>query len=44
MPGNSEIECGNYKNLRVDLAKTEAKTYLEKIKNNTTEDLKYGTE
>ncbi len=44
MPGNSEIECGNYKNLSVDLAKTEAKTYLEKIKNNTTEDLKYGTE
>ena len=44
MPGNSEIECGNYKNLSVDLAKIEAKTYLEKIKNNTTEDLKYGTE
>ena len=41
MPGQSEIECGNYKNLSVDLAKVEAKRYFEKIKDNTTLDLKY---
>lgn len=29
MFGNSEIECGNYKNLSVESAKTEAKNYLK---------------
>ena len=32
MPGSSEIECGNYRNLDVNLAKAEAVKYLEKIK------------
>lgn len=31
MPGASEIECGNYRNLDVELAKREAKRYLEKL-------------
>lgn len=41
MPGCSEIECGNYRNLDNELAKTEAKSYLEKIKDLTENDLKY---
>ncbi len=41
MPGASEIECGNYRNLDVTLAKTEAKQYLEKIINETENDLFY---
>lgn len=41
MPGASEIECGNYRNLDINLAKTEAKQYLEKIINETENDLFY---
>lgn len=43
MPGNSEIECGNYRNLDVNLAKTEAASYLEKIAEETEKDLEYET-
>lgn len=32
MPGNSAIECGNYRNLDLDLAKEKAKEYLEIFK------------
>ena len=39
--GKSEIECGNYKNLSLEEAKREAKTYLEKIKYITEADLVY---
>ncbi len=42
MPGNSEIECGNYRNLNISLAKTEAKRYYEKIKELTTDDMRYA--
>lgn len=42
MPGNSEIECGNYRNLDVNLAKTKASVYLDKIKDITDEDLSYS--
>ncbi len=41
MPGNSEIECGNYKNLECSIARKEAADYLEKIKNETENDLNY---
>ncbi len=41
MPGNSEIECGNYKNLDAGIASKEAAEYLEKIKNETENDLNY---
>ena len=41
MPGMSEIECGNYRNLDCDLAKNEARIYLEKIKSETENDLEY---
>ncbi len=41
MPGASEIECGNYRNLDVALAKAEAEAYLEKIKNWTDKMLEY---
>ncbi|MDR0880581.1 MAG: S-ribosylhomocysteine lyase [Clostridioides sp.] len=41
MPGKSEIECGNYINLDVDLAKEDVKRYYEEIKDITVEDLKY---
>lgn len=41
MPGASEIECGNYRNLSVELAKNEAGRYLESIKEITGEDLSY---
>ncbi len=42
MPGAKREECGNYKNLSLDAAKTEAKRYLDilKRKNN---DFKYKT-
>lgn len=42
MPGNSEIECGNYRNLDMGVAKAEAKKYLEKIKDKTAQDMKYA--
>ncbi len=41
MPGNSEIECGNYKNLDLDAARNEAKRYERVIQNKTVEDLRY---
>ncbi len=41
MPGMSEIECGNYRNLDCSIAKAEAKAYLEKIKTETENDLNY---
>lgn len=41
MPGASEIECGNYRNLDVNLAKAEAKDYLAKIADETENDLEY---
>ena len=42
MPGNSEIECGNYRNLDIALAKTEAKGYYDKIKDWTVEKMRYA--
>ncbi len=41
MPGNSEIECGNYRNLDLALAKNEAKAYYEKIRDWTVEKMRY---
>lgn len=41
MPGKSEVECGNYRNLDVELARSEAVDYLGKIKNIGIGDLKY---
>ena len=41
MPGASEIECGNYRNLSVELAKKEAASYLGKIADLTENDLEY---
>lgn len=41
MPGNSEIECGNYRNLDCSLASLEAAEYLKKIENETENDLNY---
>lgn len=41
MPGKSEIECGNYRNLDVALARREAADYLEKIKDIGVADLQY---
>ncbi len=41
MPGSSEIECGNYQNLDCSIAAKEAAEYLEKIKNETENDLNY---
>ncbi len=41
MPGMSEIECGNFRNLDCDIAKKEAKEYLEKIQAETESDLAY---
>ncbi len=43
MPGASEIECGNYRTLDVEIAKEEALRYLEKIKDQTENDLTYET-
>lgn len=42
MPGESEIECGNYRNLDVNLARIKAKEYLSKIKDITEKDLEYS--
>ena len=42
MPGNSEIECGNYRNLDMSLAKAEAKRYYDSIKKQTVEDMRYA--
>lgn len=33
MPGASAVECGNYRNLDLSLAKAEAAAYLKKIEN-----------
>ncbi len=41
MPGKSEIECGNYRNLDMDTAKKEAMKFLEKIKDKTLNDMNY---
>ena len=41
MPGMSEIECGNYRNLDCKIARIEAVSYLEKIKSETENDLIY---
>lgn len=43
MPGASEIECGNYKNLDCSLAAKEAAQYLAKIEAITENDLEYET-
>ena len=43
MPGASEIECGNYRNLDVSLAKEEARNYLAKIVDEMENDLEYET-
>ncbi len=41
MPGQSEIECGNYRNLDMNLAKETAKRYYNSIKNKTDQDMRY---
>ena len=41
MPGMSEIECGNFRNLDCSIARREAKEYLEKIQAETESDLEY---
>ena len=41
MPGASEIECGNYRNLDMEQAKAEAAMYLKKIENWTDKMLEY---
>ena len=41
MPGASEIECGNYRNLDTGLARIEAKQFLDKIVNEKESDLFY---
>ena len=41
MPGNSKVECGNYRNLDLTLAKEEAEMYLGRIINITENDLEY---
>lgn len=41
MPGKSEIECGNYRNLDTFLAQREAADYLKKIQSIGVADLKY---
>ena len=43
MPGASEIECGNYRNLDCSLAANEAAQYLAKIEAITENDLEYET-
>ena len=42
MPGKSEVECGNYKNLDVELAKQEAQRYLKSVENWTVDMLRYN--
>lgn len=41
MPGKSEVECGNYKNLDMFEAKDEARMFLENIRNINEDMLKY---
>lgn len=41
MPGCSEVECGNYRNLDLSLAKEEAERYLDTVKDWTEKDLEY---
>ena len=41
MQGASEIECGNFRNLDVELAKAEAARYLDVIKDETAEQINY---
>ncbi len=41
MPGNSPVECGNYKTLSMDAAKDEAREFLKVVKNLTVDDLSY---
>ncbi len=41
MPGNSEIECGNYRTLNLELALKEADSYYEKVKDWTVEKMSY---
>ena len=41
MPGASDIECGNYRNLRISSAQKECRVYLEQVKEWTTEKLQY---
>lgn len=41
MPGGSEIECGNYRNLDCSIAAKEAADYLKKIEAQTENDLMY---
>ena len=41
MPGCSEVECGNYRNLDLTLAKAEAERYLDTVKDWTNKDLDY---
>ena len=41
MPGASEVECGNYRNLSLSLAKEEAERYYAVVKNLTENDLEY---
>ena len=33
MPGNTAVECGNYRNLNVDAARLECARYLDVLKN-----------
>ena len=40
MPGNSAVECGNYRNLNVDAARLECARYLDVLKNKVN-DFKY---
>ena len=40
MPGNSAVECGNYRNLNTDAARLECARYLNVLKNKTN-DFKY---
>ncbi len=44
MPGASEIECGNYRNLSIASAQNECRAYLEQVKNWTVEKLNYPNE
>lgn len=41
MPGQSEIECGNYRNLDVQVAKEDCRRYYEAIQDMTEKDLQY---
>jgi S-ribosylhomocysteine lyase len=41
MPGASAAECGNYRNLSVEAAKTECRAYYEAIRNIGAENLVY---